>query len=66
MGQRLEGDEPVGEFAKTANSRRWWCTRCGGHLMNEHPVWGAIVGDGLPTQRDLPGARGGTDTLMAA
>lgn len=37
-----KGAELVGEFAKTENSHRKWCTRCGGHLMNGHPVWGLI------------------------
>jgi hypothetical protein len=37
-----KGAELVGEFAKTENSHRKWCTRCGGHLVNEHPVWGLI------------------------
>jgi hypothetical protein len=37
-----KGAELIAEFAKTENSHRKWCTRCGGHLMNEHPLWGLI------------------------
>lgn len=32
------GEEHVGTFAKTPQSRRKWCKLCGGHLMTEHPT----------------------------
>jgi hypothetical protein len=32
------GEEHVGTFAKTPQSRRKWCKVCGGHLMTEHPT----------------------------
>jgi hypothetical protein len=33
-----KGAEHVGVFNKTAGSFRKWCTRCGGHLLTEHPT----------------------------
>jgi hypothetical protein len=35
-----KGVELVGRFKKSANSERQWCTKCGGHLLTHHPVWG--------------------------
>ena len=35
-----KGEEHVGSFAKTEQSHRKWCTRCGGHLFSEHPGMG--------------------------
>lgn len=32
------GEEHIGTFAKTPQSRRKWCKLCGGHLMTEHPT----------------------------
>jgi len=34
------GAEALGLFHKTAMSHRRFCTRCGGHLMTEHPSLG--------------------------
>lgn len=31
------GAEHIGSYAKTPASLRKWCTRCGGHVMTEHP-----------------------------
>lgn len=36
------GAEHIGSFAKTDNSHRKWCTRCGGHLMTDHPGMGLV------------------------
>jgi hypothetical protein len=36
------GAEHVGEFHKSENSHRQFCTRCGGHLMTTHPEWGLV------------------------
>lgn len=36
------GADQVAEFSKSANSIRKWCRACGGHLMNEHPLFGLI------------------------
>jgi hypothetical protein len=38
----IKGAGDIGTFNKTDNSFRQWCTRCGGHLMNQHPRWGLI------------------------
>nr|WP_321983123.1 GFA family protein [uncultured Lichenicoccus sp.] len=32
------GAEHVGTFQKTEFTRRKYCTRCGGHLMSQHPT----------------------------
>ena len=46
-----KGQEHIGSFAKTEQSHRKWCTRCGGHLFSEHPgmgltdVYAAIIPD---------------------
>jgi hypothetical protein len=36
------GMDKVGNYHKTDNSVRKWCTACGGHLMTEHPQWKLI------------------------
>lgn len=36
------GDEFLGHFMKTPTSDRKFCTRCGGHVMTEHPTFGLI------------------------
>src|ERR1700688_3152318 len=36
------GMDKVGNYHKTDNSVRKWCTVCGGHLMTEHPQWKLI------------------------
>jgi hypothetical protein len=35
-----KGAEFVGRFMKTATSDRQFCTKCGGHLLTEHPTFG--------------------------
>lgn len=35
-----KGQEHLGGFAKTEMSHRRFCTRCGGHLMAQHPGLG--------------------------
>jgi len=37
-----KGANNVGEYHKTANSHRKWCTKCGGHLFTDHPAWKLI------------------------
>ena len=37
-----QGREFLGRFAKTPNSERQYCTRCGGHLMTNHPPFGLV------------------------
>lgn len=36
------GADQIGTFAKTDNSHRKWCKRCGGHLMTDHPHAGLV------------------------
>ena len=33
------GVDQVGSYQKTERSIRKYCTRCGGHLFTEHPLW---------------------------
>jgi hypothetical protein len=37
-----KGAELVGHFMKTKASDRQYCTKCGGHLMNNHPLLGLV------------------------
>ena len=37
-----KGEELLGHFKKTENSDRQFCTRCGGHVMTDHPPFGLI------------------------
>jgi len=37
-----KGAEFIGHFMKTKNSDRQYCTKCGGHLMNNHPIMGLV------------------------
>ena len=36
------GADRLGSYQKTERSIRRWCTRCGGHVLTEHPLWGVI------------------------
>jgi hypothetical protein len=36
------GAENLATFAKTAMSERRYCTKCGGHLMTNHPTLGLV------------------------
>jgi len=36
------GAEHIGTFAKSPQSERRYCTKCGGHLMTNHPTFGLI------------------------
>ena len=36
------GTEHVAMFQKTKLSRRQYCTKCGGHLLTDHPLWGLV------------------------
>ena len=35
-----KGAEHLGSFMQTPTSNRQYCTKCGGHLMTEHPTFG--------------------------
>jgi len=37
-----KGADLVGHFMKTKMSDRQYCTKCGGHLMNNHPPLGLV------------------------
>ena len=37
-----QGSELIGTYNKTPGSSRKWCTRCGGHLMTDHPSMGLV------------------------
>ena len=37
-----KGAEFIGHFMKTDRSDRQYCTNCGGHLMNHHPLLGLV------------------------
>jgi hypothetical protein len=52
------GAENIDTYAKTPNSHRKWCKKCGGHVFSEHPgmgltdVYAAII-PGLPFKPGL-------------
>ena len=52
-----KGAEFVGRFKKTENSDRQFCTKCGGHLMTDHPKLGLtdVYAATLPTVAFQPG-----------
>jgi hypothetical protein len=37
-----KGAEHIGVFHKTERSYRKFCTKCGGHLLTEHPPWNLL------------------------
>ena len=53
----VEGAENIATFNKTAFSERQYCTKCGGHLMTNHPPIGLIdvYAATLPTLDFRPG-----------
>lgn len=53
----VEGAENIATFSKTAMSERKYCTKCGGHLMNNHPTLGLVdvYAATIPTLRFVPG-----------
>ena len=36
------GAENIAGYEKTPTSDRKWCTKCGGHVMTDHPTFGLI------------------------
>ena len=52
-----QGAEHVGTFEKTRTSQRQYCTKCGGHLMTNHPPFGLIdvYAATLPELKFAPG-----------
>jgi hypothetical protein len=53
----VEGAEYIATFSKTKMSERKYCTKCGGHLMNNHPTLGLVdvYAATIPTLRFVPG-----------
>ena len=51
------GGEHVATFQKTPISQRQYCTKCGGHLMTNHPTLGLVdvFSATLPTLKFAPG-----------
>jgi hypothetical protein len=49
--------EHVATFAKTPLSQRRYCTKCGGHLLAEHPPLGLVdvFAATIPTLEFVPG-----------
>ena len=53
----IKGAGFVGRFRKTAASDRQFCTKCGGHLMTDHPTFGLtdVYAATIPTVAFAPG-----------
>lgn len=52
-----QGAELIGQFKKTENSERRFCTRCGGHLLTHHPKLGLtdVFAATIPSVKFVPG-----------
>lgn len=52
-----KGAELIGRFKKTEVSDRQYCTRCGGHLMTDHPTLGLtdVFAATIPSLKFTPG-----------
>jgi hypothetical protein len=52
-----KGEQYLGRFKKTENSDRQFCTRCGGHLMTDHPKFGLtdVYAATIPSVKFAPG-----------
>jgi len=53
----VSGVENIATFKKTEKSERQYCSKCGGHLMTNHPPFGLIdvYAATLPTLKFTPG-----------
>src|SRR5688572_3975385 len=51
--QITRGDDQLGTYQKTENSKRRWCKTCGGHVLTEHPHW-RLVDVYAAVLRDFP------------
>ena len=40
--QVTKGAESLGTFSRHPRSHRKFCTKCGGHLMTDHPEWKVV------------------------
>jgi hypothetical protein len=52
-----KGVQSLGRFMKTPKSDRQFCSKCGGHLMNHHPLLGLtdVYAATIPTLAFVPG-----------
>jgi hypothetical protein len=52
-----QGAQNLASFAKTPSSERQYCTKCGGHLMTNHPGFGLVdvYAATIPTVEFAPG-----------
>jgi hypothetical protein len=52
-----KGAQFLGRFKKTPRSDRQFCTKCGGHLMTDHPAWGLtdVYAATIPSLAFAPG-----------
>jgi len=52
-----QGADLIGTYNKAPGSSRKWCTKCGGHLMTDHPAMGLVdvYAAILPTVKFEPG-----------
>lgn len=53
----VSGVENIATFKKTEKSERQYCSKCGGHLMTNHPPFGLIdvYAATIPTLKFTPG-----------
>ena len=53
----VSGAENIATFKKTETSERQYCSKCGGHLMTNHPPFGLIdvYAATIPTLQFTPG-----------
>jgi hypothetical protein len=53
----VSGDQHVGSFTKTDFSKRQYCTKCGGHVMTDHPTIGLVdvYAATIPSLKFVPG-----------
>ena len=52
-----QGAELIGEYNANEFSYRQWCTRCGGHILTRHPLWGVtdVYAATIPSYPFAPG-----------
>lgn len=52
-----KGEDLLGTFAKAPNAVRQFCSKCGGHVMTDHPDWGVtdVFAATIPSVAFVPG-----------
>ena len=63
----VAGGEHLASFSKTAFSKRQFCSKCGGHVMTNHPTIGLVdvYAATLPSLKFVPGVHVNyADTVM--